>query len=460
MAVNFLGVGSGLDLSSMLNQLVQVAQQPKVELLGKKEVEVNSRISGLGALNSALSDFQDAVQGLKSASLFTDKASSVTQPADGDVVSVEASSDAVIGDYDVIVSQLSSGSRAQSSASYADTTSDFLGAGDMTFSAGGQTFAVNVSSTDSLEDIVTNINSNSDNSFLSATIVGGNIVYKSSVTGAGNDLEVTNTDSSLDALSTVANAGGVGGMAIAAGDVAKNAKISVDGIDIESSTNVFDGDVTGLTITASSVSTSKAKLSVTDNRGAISSALSSMVSEYNKVVDVIKEQNGSNNDDGDFVAGPMNGSSILRQVESVLTSSISGVIPVDSSSVNSLYSVGVTIEEDGYLSYDSSEFYDSYDADNGGVKELFTNSDIGFAVSLDKKLENYLEYDGVFDSYESGLNDELDRINDSFDRHIEYITSYKERLQREFASLDSLMATMNATMSYVSNQLAQLPGAK
>jgi flagellar hook-associated protein 2 len=73
MSVNFLGIGSGLNLQSMLDQLVQVATEPKVQQLGAKEVEVNASVSGAGAIRSALSSFQDKVDDLKSSSLYGQK---------------------------------------------------------------------------------------------------------------------------------------------------------------------------------------------------------------------------------------------------------------------------------------------------------------------------------------------------------------------------------------------------
>ena len=71
----------------------------------------------------------------------------------------------------------------------------------------------------------------------------------SSETGAGNDIEITNTNADFDALSTVANAGGAGGMSIAAEDQSTDALIRVDGIDATSADNTFEDVIQGSTIT-------------------------------------------------------------------------------------------------------------------------------------------------------------------------------------------------------------------
>ena len=48
--MNFLGIGSGLDLSTMLYGLVRVAVEPKVSLLGRRDFQIGDSIAGLGIL--------------------------------------------------------------------------------------------------------------------------------------------------------------------------------------------------------------------------------------------------------------------------------------------------------------------------------------------------------------------------------------------------------------------------
>lgn len=204
MSVNFLGVGSGLELQSMLDNLVKVATEPKVAQLGQKEQQISGNISGLGKIKSSLSDFQDSVDALKSTSLFDKNTASVVQPGTVDVLTAEAQTNAVAGTYNVSVEQLAAGSRAQSGTQFASSTAALGAAGTLTFTAGSSNFNVSVTGTESLEDIVTKINDDSNNFGVSATIVDGYLVYKSSVTGSANSLAVTNDSATLDSLSTTA----------------------------------------------------------------------------------------------------------------------------------------------------------------------------------------------------------------------------------------------------------------
>lgn len=458
MSINFLGVGSGLDLQSMLDQLVQVATEPKVKQLGAKEVQVNSNISGLGAVSSALAEFHDSVDALKSSSLYGQKAATITQPASGDVLSVTAADNAVEGDYSISVEQLAQGSRAQSAVQTADPTAAEGNNGQLTFSAGGSSFTVDVLGTESLEDIVTNINSKSDNFGVSATIVDGHLVYKSSVTGAGNDVDVTNDDASLDKYSVTANGGGAGGMSIAVLDQAQNAKIDVDGISIESDTNTFDGDVTGLTITVSAADPGNdAAISVGKDTGSVSSAVNAMASAYNSVVNEIRAQSGSSDEDGNFVPGPMFGDSLLRQISSVLADSMSSIVSGADDELNNMYAIGLELQSDGTIEVDSTRLNNTLSSNFDDFSALFSDDNSeGFASVLSGKLDGYLDFDGIIDTVESGYQDQLKDIEGQYQDHIDYINNYKESLKKQFASLDSTIATLNATMSYVSGQLAQL----
>ena len=66
MTIQSLGVGSGLALDDLVTQLVQAERKPKQDRLDAREEQIEAQISGLGQLKSKLSDFQDAVDDLRS----------------------------------------------------------------------------------------------------------------------------------------------------------------------------------------------------------------------------------------------------------------------------------------------------------------------------------------------------------------------------------------------------------
>lgn len=460
MAINFLGVGSGLQLQTMLDQLVEVATTPKVEQLGKKEAQINGSISGLGSIKSALSSFQDSVDKLNSSSLFGNNSATLTQPESGDVISVTADSDAVKGSYDVSVLQLAKGSMLVSDADLSSFSASGLGGGtaNLTFAAGASNFSVAVDDGDDLTAIVNKINAAEDNFGVTATIVDGSLVYKSSTTGAANTLSVSNDDAGLDSLSTVATSGPAGFTNSKSLDIsAQNAQIKVDGITIDSTTNEFDGSVSGLKITALAVSqgSETANVSIDKNTGSIESAINELASSYNAVIAALDKQYGSEDKEGNFVPGPMYGESIIRQVQGLLSDSMSSVFNTGNSALNSMASLGLELQDDGTISVDSDMLSESVSTNFDDISSLFVG-DSGYAGKMSSMLDAYLDYDGVIDSSETNYKSQLDDIETQYEKHIEYIKSYRETLMKQFSSLDSTIATLNATRDYMMSQLSQL----
>lgn len=456
MAINFLGVGSGLELQSMMDQLVALATKPKVEQLGKQEAKVNSSISGLGEIKSVLSDLQSAADALKSSGVYNNRTATTTQPTGGDVISVTADSTATDGNYDISVEAMATGSRLQSTAQYADLTAAQSKSGVLSFGAGASSFDITVDLTDSISDIKDKINSASDNFGVTATIVDGYLVYKSSVTGTGNSLNVTNDNDSLDDLST--DAGGVGVAGVNVVDSATDAEIIVDGITITNSTNTFEGSVSGLSITALKADPGQtASTTVAMDTQSVASKVSNFALAYNDVIEKIQELHGSNDEEGNFVPGPMFGDPLIRQIESYLGGVVSSAVPGADSSLNSMYAVGFDLQDDGTISVDNDRLSAAL-TDNFELFDELFSGDGGFGTLVSVRLETYLEYGGIISTTEDGYQDSLDRIEEQYKKHIEYVTSYKETLQKQFSSLDATMATLQATMNYVQNQLAALNG--
>lgn len=462
MAINFLGVGSGLQLQTMLDQLVEVATTPKIEQLGKKEAQVNSSISGLGSIKSSLSDFQDSIEKLNSTSLYGNNTASIAQPESGEILSVSADSTAASASYEVSVTSLAKGAMFVSDSDLSAYSASGLsgGSSNLSFDAGaGNSFTVAIDDGDDLAAIAAKINDADDNFGVSATIVDGSLVYKSSVTGSANNLAVSNDDSGLDSLSTVPTVGPAGFTGSRGLDAnAQDASIKVDGITVTSETNSFENVVSGLTFTASKVSEAGevATVTVGKDTGSITSAVNDMVESYNEVMAELKKQHGTTDEDGNFTPGPMFGESIVRQMESFLSSSMSSVVSTGNSALNSMASLGLDLQSDGSISIDSDKLSDAITNNFEDLSTLFTGSS-GFAGQLESTLESYLDYDGIIDGTESSYKQELDSIEEQYEDHIAYVTSYKETLTKQFSSLDSTIASLNATRDYMMSQLSQLP---
>lgn len=570
--MNFLGIGSGLDLSTMLTKFVETASTPKVKQLGKREILAEDSISGLGILKSALSEFQTASDALKDAGLYSKMTTTVTQPTSGDIVEIEAEDNAVASNYTIEVVELAAGSKATSgwkSVSYqsdkfasstdalskngtlsfsidgapnfnlsvsagdslddiafhinaantggttgisarvtdgrleyyaegtgealtvtgsdpsldAFTTSGDMTqratsskpvnlSGDLTFGADGNTFGVTLDGSETLDEIVAKVNSAEDNFGVTANIIDGKLVYQSSITGVGNDLSVTGDSASLDKLTTEAFGGGAGGVVV--GSVSTDAKIKVDGVEITNDSNTFDSAVAGLTITAlkqskdaGTVDAETASLSVGDNKVAVEKKIETFVGTYNTLREKMNELKGYMVDKK-FVAGKLTNDPIVRNIESVLNQVMTSVGVDAEDNTNTLFAIGLEITKDGTLSHSSSDTGASgrWDAAMSGsmdsLKKLFAgdgqSSNDGLADLISDQIDNYVGITGIIAGQESSFQEQLDDLEKEYEAHTRYIKSYEATLKQRFTALDTSMAQMNATLKYLTSQLAALPG--
>lgn len=185
-----LGVGSGIDIDSIVTALVNAEKAPKTLQLDRLEKTTTSRFSALGTLKGSLSALQTSIQGLNKSSIFDSRTASSTSTS---VLTAKASTSAIAGKYSVQVQQLASGSKVglQSVASSSAT----FNSGTLTISAGSSSFEVDVTAANNtLAGLRDSINAEGKSAGISATIVsdssGSRLVLSSGKTGEGNDIKV------------------------------------------------------------------------------------------------------------------------------------------------------------------------------------------------------------------------------------------------------------------------------
>jgi flagellar hook-associated protein 2 len=111
--VNTLGAGSGIDVKSLAQSLVDAEKTPKKERIDAKIAKSEARITGHGAIKFALSDLKNAFAKLNDASDFSSIKTANTQPA---AFGVTASSTANTGQYSIDVLQTALAQRTVSSS--------------------------------------------------------------------------------------------------------------------------------------------------------------------------------------------------------------------------------------------------------------------------------------------------------------------------------------------------------
>ena len=97
------GIGSGLDVSGIVAQLIEAEAAPQTFLLDQREARIQAQISGFGTLKSALLDLSNSLAGLKQESDFQQRAAT---SSDDTLFTATASSDAANATYSIVVDAL------------------------------------------------------------------------------------------------------------------------------------------------------------------------------------------------------------------------------------------------------------------------------------------------------------------------------------------------------------------
>ncbi len=384
MAISSPGIGSNLNVTSIVSQLMAVEQQP-ITLLATQTTADQTILSGYGTLTSALEQFQTSVGALSNISTFQAMSANV---ANTSVASVTATAAAATGTYALAVTKLAQGEKlvAAGQASESAAISD----GVISFSFGTSTTApaaftpngsgiktITINSTnDSLTGICGAINA--ANIGVSATLVndGSNTPYRLSLTvnatGASNSLKISVADAApgtSTALSTLLNQDPAGSQALTQTVAAQNAEFTLDGIAISKPSNTVSDAIAGVTLNLASISASPTNVSIAPNTAAVVSAVNSFVTAYNTINSTLTDAAAYNKTTG--AAASLNGESTVRgitkQIRSVLTNPVAG----GASALSVLSQVGVSLQSDGSLVVDSTQLQAALSSNFNGFAGLF-----------------------------------------------------------------------------------------
>ncbi len=446
-SISAAGVGSGLDINSIISQLMALERRP-LSALQSKQATFESQLSAYGRLKSALSTFQSAMDALSATSKLKHyKASS----SDEAVLAASASASASPGTYQVVVSAQLAQNHKLASSAYTDAGT-VVGTGTLTISVGSESFSVAIdSANNTLAGIRDAINAAADNTGVSATIInvtgGSRLVLTAAESGAANALTVA---VSGDGDGNDANASGLSNLIWSAAgtknlsqvDAAQDAAFTVDGFAATSASNTVADVIPGVTLNLKAAGTATVKVERDDVK--IAETVQSFVDAYNALRKSIN----------DLRAGDLKGDLALNSIQAGILSVINTPASGITGSFRYLSEVGVSIQKDGTMKLDASALTDAVGADFSGVTELFANDDQGFAYRLKAVVTGYLAVDGIVDARQDGLNSRIDSVQDRIAALQARMELVEKRLRAQYSALDSLLGSMRSTGEYLMRQLS------
>jgi len=448
MAISSAGLGSSIDVAGLVSQLMALERRP-LDALSRKQSFLNAEVSAYGKLKSDLSALQSAIGALKDADDF--KVYKAT-PADDTYFTATADSQAIVGNHSITVGQLAQAQKLVSAA-IADTDTTALGTGTLTFSNGTDSFAVTIDATNNtLDGIVNAVNSASANFGMSATILndgsGYRLVFSPNDTGTANAITVSVTDTgdgnNTDnaGLSRLSYVGGAQNLTQT--QAAQNATLTVDGLPgITSASNTVTGVIQGVTLNLKSAGSSQLKVEV--DTDALTAKASDFVTAYNKLIGDIAELHAK--------GGALESRNTVLTVQSQIAAVFNTSINLTGNDYSYLAQIGISIQKDGKLALNSSEFKAAVSGNLNDVIGLLTDQTQGFAQRLYGELGNLLQADGVLDAATDGLAASIADIDMRKDQMQARLDRVEIRLRSQFAALDALMGSMQQTSAALLRQL-------
>ena len=464
MAISSVGIGSGLEVETIVKQLVALESKP-IAALQTKASGINTQISAFSQLKSQISNLQDQVDKLAKPATWLGNTLTSSNSAQ---VTGTATSSAVQATYDVEVSQMAAGQTIGSGLVASGTT---LGPGKLTISMGtygangltpntkdgkNVSFSVEIAAEDdSLAKIAAKINAAKGD--VSATVLkdhtGERLVLQSKTTGVNSAFSVEAEGAGLQQFAYNGTDGTMKRSVEAQDTLAK-----INGIDMASHTNVFEEVAAGVTLTVAQKSAKDAapvRITIANDTATAKTALKNLVESYNALSSALATMTAYDKDSK--TAGTLQGDSTAVNLQSAMRRLLSGP-GGEGGGFTSLSQMGIAFQKDGTLKIDDTKL-DKALKDPDSMSKFFTadvadaNQD-GLAVRMKDFTNGLLATGGTFSTKDETLKNALKRNTADQERQSARVTAYEARVRAQYSRLDTQMASLKSLDTYVSQQVA------
>ena len=445
------GLASGFDWKTFTDSVMEMERAPARRYQAEQTKNDNKK-SQLSSLGTKLSSLQTAMSALSSSSLGADR--KVVNESSSAVVNATVSSATPVGTYEVEVTHLATASRltggeaAQPGAPYAGTL-------NIKGTAEGDATPITITADMDVADIVAAINDSEAGVTAICNKAGTQIVLTNRVTGAGNDIVVT--DESGGALKGIL---GLDTTPTTATDTA----FTINGLEftsVDTTLNSDDHGIAGLSLKADTAMTSAETLTVSADSSGMRSKIDAFVSSFNSVADFIESTTAYTTTAGKTTAGPLADNreiqAWLRQLRTTAFGSPAyGEIPNLSalglafSSSNSRITVTDSTKLDAALTDHASD-----------VAKFFNNTATGskgLATAFVTKLDAYIGTDGTAGQLNTKL-ETYTKANTTLDSQIanldRYLAQRRSQLEAGFMAMESAQSKMTQMQTQLTNAFGQ-----
>ena len=443
-AINGNSSSSGIDVSSAVSQIIYAEAAP-VRQWQSQQATLASQTTDLTTLNSlsstlydALNALQDPVGALTSLSVSSSNSS---------VVTASATSGTATGTHVITVANLASTASWYSTSVASSSTQ--LSEGSFTLQVGsGDVQTINVGGTsgvNTLDDLASYING--QNLGVDASVIndstGARLAIVSQQSGKASDITMSGSTGT-----------GTTGLSFTQGSKGLDASITVDGVPVTSASNTVTGAVNGLTINLLGTTSagSQVNLTVAPDATAASDGINAFVTAFNNLVNQVNTEFTYNS--STKTSGPLAGDSVVRSLQAELLSAMS-YSTGSSNGASTLYSMGITMNDDGTLSVDSTTLTNAIQNNFSAVQQFFQGTaSNGFANAVNNQLNMFTDpTEGAFTLDLQSISAENTDLQNQINVFQDYLTNEQTRLTDEYNQADILLQQLPSQTAQIQAML-------
>ena len=471
--ISSAGIGSGLDVNSIITQLMAIEKRPLTTLQAKGST-IQSTVSEYGKIKSAVSTLRDLAAKLASQTTWAQ----TTASSSGTAVSAVTNGSAQ-GTYSVEVQSLASVQTLATGTAASATA--LAGAGNLhielgTWGAGQTSFTANpsatavditVTATDTLSDVRDKVNSSGAGvtALIMTDANGSRLLLRSNTSGAASAFRTTVTDADgvnndASGLSRLAFDPSAGVSVMTQNQVAANAAATINGLTVSSATNTLANIIDGLTLNLSAQTTGPVTVNVVADTASLKKTITDFAAAYTAVNALIGGD--TKYDPTTRTGGILQGDSSAVGLQRALRT-LAGSASSASSVFGHLSDVGLQIQGDGSLTVNSTQL-DSALGNLAETRKLFAASSLtdptldGFAKRFRVAADAMLAIDGVLTTRTDGLGQQLQRNQTDQNNMQNRLTGIEARLRAQYTALDATMARLTSKSAYITQQIAAWSG--
>jgi flagellar hook-associated protein 2 len=285
---------------------------------------------------------------------------------------------------------------------------------------------------------------------------GSHLVVSSNSSGAANALRITvsqlgGTPTGSAALTSLAyDASGVAPSAMTSLATGQDASLTVDGLAVNSASNVVTSAIQGMTLNLSKAGTTT--LGVAKSVSTAYSAIQTFVSAYNAVNTQIKTSTAFDATTGtaSVLTGDATTRTIQAQLRNILNQAVSGA-PSGSSTLSDF---GISFQKDGSLAVDSTKLSTALNNPNKDVTKLFASG--GLAVQINTSITSMLNTGGLLAGRTAGISTSMQAITKQSAALQVRLATIQKNYLAQFNALDTMLSSMSSTSSYLTQQFTSM----